>query len=194
MPFYPDDAPVPTELSTDEFILRPLRATDVALDYDAVMASKEMLRVRMGGTWPRDDFTLDENLADLEEHEADFRAGTGFTYTVMNPSGTECLGCVYLYPLAEVLRHRGVGDPTATGIRDDEPAATFWVRGDRVADDLDKRLLAALLPWLATEFAFDRVLYQAFASDGRQLAILREAGLQPVAAYPVGGSELLLFA
>ena len=116
------------------------------------------------------------------------------TYTVMNPTGTECLGCVYFYPLAEVLRHLGVDASTVAGIRDDEPAATFWVRSDRVADDLDRRVLAALLPWVATEFAFDRVLFQAFATDDRQLAILREAGLRPVASCPVGGADLLLLA
>ena len=194
MPFYPDDAPVPAGLSTDEFVLRQLRGSDVALDYDAVMASKEMLRVRMGGSWPRDDFTLDENLADLEQHEADFEARTGFTYTVMNPSGTECLGCVYFYPLAEVLRHRGIDASAAAGVRGDEPAATFWVHSERVADGLDKRLLASLLPWIAAEFAFPRVLFLAYATDDRQVAILREAGLRPMASYPVGASELLLFA
>lgn len=192
MPFYPDAAAVPAGLSTDEFVLRPLRGTEVDLDYDAVMASRDMLRVRMGGTWPRDDFTREENLADLEQHEGDFQARTGFTYTVMNPTETACLGCVYFYPLAEVLRHRSAGDPTATGVRDDEPAATFWVRSDRVADDLDKRLLAALLPWVEAEFPFLRVLFQAFASDERQVAVLREAGLRPVASYPVGGGELRL--
>ena len=32
MVFYPDDAPVPTELRTEEFLLRPLRATDVGIN------------------------------------------------------------------------------------------------------------------------------------------------------------------
>ena len=49
MPFYPDDAPVPTELRTEEFLLRPLRATDVDLDYEAVMATQEALRRGSGG-------------------------------------------------------------------------------------------------------------------------------------------------
>ena len=30
--FYPDDARVPNKLQRDEFIVRPLRASDVALD------------------------------------------------------------------------------------------------------------------------------------------------------------------
>jgi hypothetical protein len=98
MTFYPDDAPVPTGLRCDEFLLRPLRATDVELDYEAVMASQEPLRRGSGGEWPRPDFTLAENLADLQGHEADFQARRGFTYTVMDLTETRCLGCVYAYP------------------------------------------------------------------------------------------------
>lgn len=36
--FYPADARVPESLRSDEFLLRPLRATDVALDYDVALA------------------------------------------------------------------------------------------------------------------------------------------------------------
>src|SRR5215472_8954985 len=102
--FYPSDASVPEMLRTDEFLLRPLRASDVALDYDAVISSREQLLLKSGGTWPREGFTLEENLADLEEHERDFQQRAGFIYTVMNPTETECLGCVYIYPLINVLK------------------------------------------------------------------------------------------
>ena len=47
--FYPDEAPVPTTLRTEEFLLRPLRAADVDLDYEAVMATQEVLRRGSGG-------------------------------------------------------------------------------------------------------------------------------------------------
>ena len=67
--FYPDGAPVPDMLQTDEFLLRPLRATDVHLDYDAVISSRAELLLSSGGTWPKEGFTLEENLDDLERHE-----------------------------------------------------------------------------------------------------------------------------
>ena len=44
MEFYPGSAPVPAEYRTSRLFLRPLRTTDVELDYDAVMSSDEMLR------------------------------------------------------------------------------------------------------------------------------------------------------
>jgi RimJ/RimL family protein N-acetyltransferase len=185
MTFYPDEAPVPTALRTKEFLLRPLRAADVDLDYEAVMATQEVLRRRSGGTWPRPDFTRDENLADLQGHEADFRARRGFTYTVMDPTETRCLGCVYAYPLDHNEDGRG---------RDHEAMVWFWVRPDLVAGDLDRRLLAALLPWLRNDFAFARVLIRAWANDERQTALLAEAGLRIVDTRPGRGAEALLFA
>src|SRR3954452_15077350 len=185
MTFYPDEAPVPAELRADEFLLRPLRAADVDLDYEAVMATQEVLRRGSGGKWPRPDFTLEENLADLQGHEADFHARRGFTYTVMDPTETRCLGCVYAYPLED--EDRG-------GVPDYEAVVWFWVRPDGVAADLDRRLLAALIPWLRDDFDFVRVRFRAGADDERQMAIMAEVGLQVVDALLVRDTEVVLFA
>lgn len=59
------------ELRTDEFLLRPLRETDAGLDYDALMASRELLRLWESSTWLADDFSLEANRADLARHERD---------------------------------------------------------------------------------------------------------------------------
>jgi len=47
---------------------------------------------------PRDGMTLEENLADLRGHADDFARGAGFTFTVLDPSDNDVIGCVYLYP------------------------------------------------------------------------------------------------
>jgi hypothetical protein len=44
-----------------QFVLRTLRAADYALDYEAVMATQETLRLTSGGEWPRPDSTPEEN-------------------------------------------------------------------------------------------------------------------------------------
>lgn len=194
MRFYPEGAAVPAELRTGEFLVRMLRATDVTLDYDAVMSSAEILRLHSGGSWPRDGFTIEENLADLERHEAEFHARTSFTYTVMNPTETECLGCLYIYPLAlvrERLKIAPEGFPLAV---DHAAEATFWVHQSRHADDLDRRFLAAVLPWLRRDFAFSQVYLLAYARERRQVEILRAAGLSVVFERPVDDTTLLLFA
>ena len=42
--------------------------------------------------------SLDDNLDDLRRHAEDFQAGTGFTFTVVDPVTGDVIGCVYLYP------------------------------------------------------------------------------------------------
>jgi hypothetical protein len=183
MTFYPDDALVPVELRTDEFFLRPLRAADVALDYEAVMATQESLRQRTAGRWPRPGFTIEENLADLEGHEADFQARRGFTYTVMNPNETRCLGCVYVYPLE---------DETDGKTGDSQAVIWFWIRPDGVAADLDRRVLEAIVSWRRNDFAFDRVLFRAWAGDERQTALMGEVGLRTADTRQIEQTETVL--
>jgi RimJ/RimL family protein N-acetyltransferase len=192
MPFYPADAPVPLELRGEAFLLRPLTAADNPLDYEAVMATQETLRLRGNGDWPRGDFTLEENLVDLEEHEADFRDRRGFTYTVIEPGGNRCLGCLYIYPLVEALRRRGA-DEEAAQVSDRDAMVWFWVRPDAVANDIDRQLVTALIPWLRNEFAFPRIVFATWASDPRQTALLRESGLDLTWTRPVRDTEALHF-
>jgi RimJ/RimL family protein N-acetyltransferase len=193
MLFYLADAPVPIELRTDEFLLRPLRAADAALDYDAVMASRERLLRRSAGQWPRAGFTLAENRADLAQHEAEFYARAAFAYTMMNPDETACLGCIYIYPLRRTLERFGAPATAIAAAGEGEAEASFWVRQDLEAADLDRRLLAALLPWLRGSFAFGRLWLRAFAAEERQVAIFHAAGLRQVAAVPTSATPLLLF-
>lgn len=193
MSFYPENVPVPAGLRTDEFVLRMLSPIDVELDYDAVIASKESLRAYSDGRWPREGFTIEENLADLEEHERDFHARTGFTYTVMNPTETQCLGCVYLYPIDNILRLAEIDEADLATMRSTDANATFWARQDRHRDDLDKRLLAALISWLRNDFAFSNLWFTALAAEHRRVAVIREAGLNLIHTFPKGDTELLLF-
>jgi hypothetical protein len=85
--------------------------------------------------------TLDENRADLVRHAADFAARTGFTFTVLAPDADTVVGCVYIYPSS---------DGTGAAVRS-------WVRA---ADaQLDEPLYRAVSDWLATDWPFERVVY-----------------------------------
>jgi hypothetical protein len=176
MLFYPEGAPVPEELRTEDFLLRPLRTTDVELDYEAVMESRAMLRRWAGGSWPGDDFTLEENLSDLELHEREHLDREAFTYTVMNPTGTECLGCVYITPLERFLRQGKVSEAELSRVGDYEGVVRFWARASRLTDNLDQRLLNALEAWFSREWAFSRVVYRTNENDPRQPQFLARKG------------------
>ena len=103
-------------LTTDDLVLRPIVAADAELDYAAVMESREHLRKWEQTSWPADDFTVTANREDLENLERRHASREAFTYTVMNPAETECLGwrprrtacCLML--LGHGLRRTGVSE------------------------------------------------------------------------------------
>ena len=174
--FYPEAAPVPSGLQTPEFVLEPLRTTHVELDYAALMDSKAMLRTWSQSDWPSDAFTLEDNYRDLDEHEREHHARVAFTYTVLSPDANSCLGCVYIRPLAPVLEQDDLRAAPAGGRYRGRTA--FWVRQSRLADELDRRVLAALIDWFRRAWAFDRMVFYTNAQNERQVQILSEAGLQ----------------
>jgi hypothetical protein len=185
--FYPDNAPVPEKLRTEEFIVRPLRASDVELDYDAVITSRAELFLRSGGSWPREGFTLEENQADLIQHEQEHQGRVAFTYTVINPAETECLGCLYIHPLKPLLQRY---DLPAEHIAEASAYVTFWVRQSRLQDNLDRRLLRELVAWFQTEWAFSQVVFAASKAQTRQIRLFEETGM--VLQYTLPKSVLYL--
>ena len=185
MAFHPENVVVPGGLTTDEFVLRPLTAADAGLDYDAVVSSRETLRIWDQSDWPSDDFTLEENRGDLEEHESDHKAGDAFTYTVTDAAGTRCLGCVYLYPLGSILRNMGVPDEELAGVGELEAYVTFWVRESELEGGLEARLLEALFEWFEREWSFDRIALGTNTADARQMSLFREFGFTPRWQRPI---------
>jgi len=178
--FYPATLRAPDRLATDCLLLRPLRAADVEKDYDAVTSSAPELRCWSASDWPADGFTLAENLADLERHEREHAAREAFTYTVLDPTETRCLGCVYVQPpwteasalCADARRAAAVG---------------FWVRASEIPSDLDRHLLSALVEWFRRDWAFEIVLFTNAAGEERQATLLGEAGLERLPLRWPGG-------
>ena len=146
-PIVPEDFAVPLELDGPGFRLEPLRVAHNVEDFAAWHGSQEHIHATpgfAGRTWPVDDYTLEQNLADLAEHEKDFARRIGFTYTVLEPTTGEVIGCVYLYP------------PKRDGFDLD---ARSWVRADRAG--LDKPVHDAVVAWLAADWPFTSVDYAA---------------------------------
>jgi len=180
MSFYPPPAPVPETRRTARLFLRPLAAADAERDYDAVMSSAPELRRWSQSGWPAEDFTLAENRADLERHEREHRERVAFTYTVLDPPGARCLGCVYVQPPGAELASRceGAARPATVG---------SWLRTSRLATYFDHHLLYGLRSWLGSEWAFDRVLFPVVRDESRQAELLRQAGL--ALAFDIGPSS-----
>jgi hypothetical protein len=93
------------------------------------------------GNWPPPEgMSLDENLADLRRHSADFKAGIGFTYTVLDPVTGDVIGCVYLYPSTSA---------------DADVTVQTWVRASHA--ELDVPLADTVASWVATDWPWGRI-------------------------------------
>jgi RimJ/RimL family protein N-acetyltransferase len=141
--FVPDSFEVPQVLETDRFRLRMLSVDDVEKDYEAVMETQEYFHAR-GNSWPREGFTIEENLADLEQHQQEFLARKAFAYTVVTPDERRVLGCVYINPTN--------GDETDAKVH-------LWVRKSEQHNGLDSILFQTVKGWLKLSWPFEVVMY-----------------------------------
>jgi len=143
--FVPVDFEPPSGLVTSDFVLEPLGPQHNDADHAAWSSSIAHIRATPGfpdGSWPH-EMTLEENLGDLEGHAADFENRSGFTYTVLDRTGGEVIGCVYIYPPAE-------GDRC-------DARVSSWVTAERAA--LDVPLSQAVSAWLRDAWPFARPEY-----------------------------------
>lgn len=140
----PPDFDVPLGLATRDFVLEPLGPEHNDQDYEAWSSSMEHIAQTPGfpwGSWPR-EMTLDENREDLQRHADDFRNRKGFTYTVLDPTDRDVIGCVYIYPLRD---------------SDDTAIVRSWVRKSHA--QLDAPLWRAMSEWIASDWPLTAVQY-----------------------------------
>jgi hypothetical protein len=178
VPFTDSTEPVPAELKTEEFVLRPIVVDDAEMDYAAVMDTRHYLRLWRQSTWPEDDFTVEANREDLVDLEQRHVAHRAFTYTVLDPNGTRCLGCVYVFPTSATF----LAKCTVTRVDDDEWADVdavifFWVRLSQMEIGMDQRLLAALRDWLEQEWKLDKTVYVTSEQFTQQVDLIERTDL-----------------
>jgi hypothetical protein len=176
---FPTDMTVPDSLQTDAFVLRPITAADAELDYAAVMESREYLRAWEQSTWPEDDFTIEgnrEDLAKLEKWNAEHLA---FTYTVLDPTRTLCLGCVYIFPTnASLFQKAQITSLQGARWDEREAAVYFWVRKSQREAQLDDVLLETLRNWIGTEWNLSGHVFVTNEQFEQQVQLLDATDLQ----------------
>lgn len=164
----------------DGFVVRPLVPADNAVDYEAVMASREFLfHWEQDPPYPPEDFSVDDNLVDLEKMHAEHEAGSRYTYTVMSADESVALGCLYLLPpddrlyrTAEVTTHDGT-DMSLVDV-----LLSFWVRPSTWGDGFEAALLAAVLDWFADRWPFRFPVVVTNEHLTHQIASIESLGLK----------------
>jgi hypothetical protein len=128
--------------------LRPIRESDVAaIDYPAVMGSRERLWDKYGEAWgwPPADMSFEADRKDLARHEAEIAAHESFNYAIFDPAETELLGCLYVDPPDD-------GSPAGT-----EAVVSWWVVDHEVGGELENALEAFVPGWLNDMWGFRSV-------------------------------------
>lgn len=163
----------------DGFVVRPLLPSDVVADHDAVMASREFLyHWEQDPPYPPDDFSVEDDLVDLEQMRGEHLAGTRFTYTVTDHHGTQVLGCIYLLPPDDRLyRSATVTSHDGTDLSTVDATVSFWVRPSTWESGLERTLLGALLGWLRDEWRLDRPVIITNEALEHQIATIESLGL-----------------
>ena len=165
--------------AADGIVVRPLEPSDAVLDHAAVMASREFLfHWEQDPPYPPEDFSVEDNLSDLEWMGENHANGLRYTYAVMNPGETQALGCIYLLPgddpmynSAEVTSHDG------TDLSTIDAAVSFWVRPSMWAEGFEQRLLEALIAWLRDAWSFERAVIITNEKLDHQIATIESVGL-----------------
>jgi hypothetical protein len=142
--FVPPGFGVPRSLATEELRLEPLGPQHNESDYEAWSSSVEHIHETPGwetSSWP-DGRSIEDNLRDLQRHANDFESRTGFTYTVLDPTTDDVIGCVYIYPDKDEQHDAQV---------------LSWVRASHA--ELDVVLWRSVTAWLANDWPFERVAY-----------------------------------
>jgi len=129
--------------------LRPIRESDVGIDYPAVMGSRVRLWDKYGAAWgwPPSDMTVQEDQNDLARHEREIAARETFNYAILDEAETELLGCVYIDP------------PEGDSPAGTDAVVSWWVVDDQVGGALERALDGFVPRWLADAWGFRSVDY-----------------------------------
>ncbi|SOC57460.1 GNAT family N-acetyltransferase [Ornithinimicrobium cerasi] len=173
MAWLPDDWQHPTRLDlASGHHLRPIRASDIDVDYPAVMGSRDRLWATFGEVWgwPPADMTVEQDREDLARHEREIEAHESFNYALFaDEEESALLGCVYIDP------------PEKQGADAD---VSWWVVDELVGSEVDARLPEAIAAWLARDWPFRTVRYPGRELTWAEWELLPAADPDPAAQDP----------
>lgn len=165
---FPD--PIPEFLEHKAFCFEVLHPKHVALDYQALMKSKDFLRRWSKSLWPEDHFKVEDNLIDLEWHFAEFKEKTAFTYTILNHDKTQCLGCIYIKPITSI---QALSPEEKAQVEHCHFFVSYWVITDVRNSHLEDQIFNSLHHWLQTTWQFPFILFVSNSQIPEQNEIYR---------------------
>lgn len=186
--FYEFSKPLPEELITSDFILRPLASTDINLDFEAYIASPRTIKIHSMRLWEIENFSLEDDLELLRQHEERHLRREDFAFIILSPKLNLSLGCVYLLPL--VKRHQQATD---YGFDVRAVMVTFWTRDNLEEPGFSTNLVASIKQWLKDSWEFSDYVFRINSEEIESKQALEENGLNLCFKVNRDNSHTLLF-
>ncbi len=150
MPWLPEGFvhPKRVDLPTGDH-MRPIRESDVDIDYPAVMGSRERLWAKYGAAWgwPPARMSYEDDKQDLARHETEIAAHETFNYAIFDEPEADLRGCVYIDP------------PSDQSPAGSDAVASWWVVNQMAGTELDQTLDDFIPHWLADTWRFEAIHY-----------------------------------
>ena len=169
--------PVPDGHASEHLRFVPLTEALVDADYEAVMASRDLLRRWSNSSWPTMDFTVRDNEADLRDHRIEHEQGVAFTFSVLEPSVDRVVGCIYVRAVIDALATRRLVPTGPITVVPGAAAVRGWIRADD-PEELLGELVSTTTSWLSGgAWTLPEVWWQANWRTPDQLAACDRVGL-----------------
>lgn len=167
--FYEPSKPLSEKLDTSEFSIRPLTSADVSIDFEAYKASLKTIQIHSMGLWETDNFTLEDDLELLQQHEQRHLKREDFAFLILSPELNLSLGCFYFLPL---LRHHQ--EAINYGFDAQAAMVTFWTRDSLEEPAFSIQLIASLKQWLNNYWDFSNYVFRINSNEIESQQALEE--------------------
>ena len=161
----------PKLLTAKDFHLFPTNNDFYQSDYEAVMANKELLREWSQSSWPEDDFTPEQNSADLAHHIEDNQTHAAYGYMIYSPDLKTCYGSVYVNPIANVPENYSTTPMETEVIQKHQARIDCWIVDQN--SNLEKTIISELLNWFEETWEIN-VLFSARPGLTKRMNIYQE--------------------
>jgi hypothetical protein len=180
----------PRTFENESLVIFPTDEAFYLSDYEAVMKSKNGLRVWSQSDWPKDSFTAEENKEDLLHHVADNKTHAAYGYMIYAPDHKTCYGSLYVNPLAPIPENYSISTEDAAMLAGYDARLDFWVVDGEAA--LERQITESLREWMKEGWAI-RALFACRREMRERQAIYRALGLELLLDASGKSGNLMLF-
>lgn len=140
------------------------------------------------GLWETDNFSIEDDLELLQQHEQRHLRREDFAFVILSPELNLSWGCVYFLPL---LRHHQEAATYGFDVR--TAMITFWTRDSLEVPAFSIQIIASLKQWLKESWNFSSYLFRINSNEIDSQQALEENSFQLRFKINRDNSPTLLF-